>query len=316
MNFRQWSTPPATNASALFTEPLSTGIYILSFNNGEEYVGQTVNFMQRFTAHRRRWNDIKSIRFAAVPRTQLDHAEQEVINQRKDAGKRLRNLLLTSHPLGSSALDVTITPQEQQQWLSTDESFSPSPISTTRLLQARDRQAQIHTALTKLLSHPQGKDVIHTLATYIHLVIPYPDEVEQQLWTVTAMPDTARTKENRRLATLSIQNVEMLYLGEYKRRGGSWGTYTVLNIADGTPLPSSIQRRSSTRTYRTAGRIRALDGHSLDVLPKWLADSQTLFAARSLALGQMRKGQAMFSRHHNVLLADAAYLAWEEHHLG
>lgn len=88
MNFRRWSTPPATNASALFTEPLSTGIYILSFNNGEEYVGQTVNFMQRFTAHRRRWDDIESIRFAAVPRIQLDYLEQEVINQRKDAGKR------------------------------------------------------------------------------------------------------------------------------------------------------------------------------------------------------------------------------------
>lgn len=91
-------------------------------------------------------------------------------------------------------------------------------------------------------------------------MIPDPDEVEQQLWTVTAMPGTARTKENRRLATLSIQNVEMLYLGDYKRRDGSWGTCTVLNIADGTPLPLSIPRRSITRTYRTAGRVRTSEG--------------------------------------------------------
>ncbi|WP_423300390.1 hypothetical protein [Micrococcus yunnanensis] len=53
-------------------------------------------------------------------------------------------------------------------------------------------------------------------------MIPLPTETQGRGWVLSAWPSTNRTRNHRRFATLSIQNVEMLYLYEDRTRDGEW----------------------------------------------------------------------------------------------
>lgn len=93
--FRTYATPPGTSLSVQLG-PFGDrcGIYVLRFADGEQYVGQSVDVVNRFTSHRRRWDDIQAIEFCHVSREILDDAEKETIQLRRDAGVRLRNSAL------------------------------------------------------------------------------------------------------------------------------------------------------------------------------------------------------------------------------
>lgn len=69
-----------------------TGVYVLHFNNGEGYVGQSLNVVGRWATHRRRWDDIAALEFARVPRTRLNDAERAQIRSRTASGLSLRNV--------------------------------------------------------------------------------------------------------------------------------------------------------------------------------------------------------------------------------
>ncbi len=81
--------------------------------------------------------------------------------------------MLTSHPLGSSPLDLTIDPQIQQQWLEAREDFQPSQISNKRVEIAKSRETK-NEKFQALAEHPFGEAVIETVAEYVHQVIPFP----------------------------------------------------------------------------------------------------------------------------------------------
>ncbi|MDG4800278.1 GIY-YIG nuclease family protein [Micromonospora sp. WMMD980] len=93
------------------------GVYELTFADGERYVGQAVDVVTRFCAHRRTWSDIVELAFRRVSRTHLDEVERAQIRRREAAGVRLRNVVHTMGRLGASELDVLLPPAEQQRWL-------------------------------------------------------------------------------------------------------------------------------------------------------------------------------------------------------
>src|SRR5689334_15706366 len=101
----------------LFPRAERCGVYILSFTNGERYVGQSVNIVTRFGAHRRTWDDIEFLDFSPCPRARLDGLERTMITGQRDAGHRLRNITHALGPLGDSDLDPLVTPAEQYSWL-------------------------------------------------------------------------------------------------------------------------------------------------------------------------------------------------------
>ncbi len=308
LRFRQWNTPKGVSASVLLNGPSPPGVYILGFADGAEYVGKTVNFPTRFSAHRRRWPDITTVRFAAVLAEDLDDAERSLVQQRVDAGFALRNKTLLSQPTGSSPLDLVVDQEVQAAWLSTDEDADDIHMGDQRLQLARRRLAS-RERLEALKSHPLFDAVRTSIAAYIEQVIPWPEQTEGRQWTLTALPSTARRRDNRRLATLSIQNVEMLYLGEARDRNDRWASYTCLNTAPLSRTPRLLWGRSQVHgSYRSAGRVQSFDLTGCHVLPNLLADyPEVRHAARRLALGQLRKGQAMFSRLHNDAFADEVF---------
>lgn len=311
-SFRRWATPVGVSPSALFTEELTSGIYVLEFADAEEYVGKSVNFPTRFASHRRRWDDIVAVRFAAVLPAQLDDAERAVIGQRVKDGVRLRNLTLLSQPLGSSAFDLVVDREIQSAWLSATVDDDDVVIDEHRASLAQ-RRILSRSRLDLLRQHPLFNDVLESVAVYVALVIPWPDLTEGRLWTLTALPNTARRLDNRRLATLSIQNVEMLFLGEARGDDGQWESYTVLNTAVATDLPDSIAQLPRVHDgYRSTGAVHQFDLVGSNVTWDMLEVPEVRRAARSLALGQLRKGRGAFTRHHNDAFTDEVFVKIDE----
>jgi hypothetical protein len=70
------------------------GIYVLSFRNGDRYVGQALDVAVRFAAHRRTYpDDIVDVAFRRVPCSQLDAMERAEISRLHKAGIPLRNVV-------------------------------------------------------------------------------------------------------------------------------------------------------------------------------------------------------------------------------
>ena len=307
LRFRHWDTPPGFTSSALFQEHLPCGIYILVFADGEEYVGQTVNFPTRFSTHRRRWPDITAVRFAEVLHADLDASERTVIGQRTSAGVYLRNLTLLAQPLGSSALDLLVDREVQAAWLRANADDEPIGIDEPRTLIA-ERRIRSRARLDELRKHPQFDDVLESVATYVASVIPWPHETEGLQWTLTALPSTAGSRDNRRLATLSIQNVEVLVLAEGRRPQGEWEPYTFMNTVVMPDVPSELAHLvSEVHGYRSAGAVHQFNVAGCDVLGALLDHPEVRLAARSLAIGQLRKGHSVLSRHHNDAFSDEVF---------
>lgn len=321
--WQSWATPSGVSPSALFEKQLGCGIYELEFANGDCYVGQSVHFSSRFASHRRRWDDIVRASFAEVPFKDLDAAEAEVINTRAKTGRVMRNLLLTSQPYGPSVLNEYIEEQVQREWLSAelddDPVMDPERVELARRRLAEEPKDEQRIKWAKsvatLKAHPAGPFVIDSLAAYVYRVIPWPHQTEGRFWSVSAMPGTVRSRTNRRFTTLSIQNVEMLFMGEWLYENEEEGVselvpFTVLNVHESTVVPNLLPAFGQGQVhegYRTTGPIRTFDADNVDLLEDFFQFPEVLLGARQLAMSQLRKGTAMFHRHHNQVLADEIY---------
>ena len=62
------------------------GIYLLTFESGNIYIGQAIEVVRRFSQHRRNYDDIVEFSFVPVPEAKLDSVEQKLIRQGESLG--------------------------------------------------------------------------------------------------------------------------------------------------------------------------------------------------------------------------------------
>lgn len=306
LQFKRWNFTSDLAPSAVLSLKNECGIYVLEFANGEQYVGQTIHFPIRLTKHRRTYPDIIAINFAEVPAPDLNMAEYGEIQRRRRSGILLRNKTLLAQPLGDSPLDDLIDQQEQAEWLDVAATDDEEVRIGDRAEVARGRTLS-NKKFAELQQQPHFEEALNSLAAYVAYVIPYPHLTEKKTWTVTAMPSTNRRPTDKRVATLSVNNVEMMYLRlvrDYK--SGEWAPVATLNVADSYQPPLYMRNFVYPASYRSAGPVKAviMDGF---FIKEFLMDDAILLAARELALGQMRKGTTMFSKYHNDALSDAIF---------
>jgi len=309
LEFRRWRTPTGLAPSVVFDGDPGPGIYVLEFADGTEYVGQSLHPVSRLATHRRRWADIVAVRFASVPKAELNRVEQEHVTERRRAGIHLRNKTLLAQPFGESVLDSIVTQGEQAAWIDTDPRRGDIHVAPERIEEARFRLSSEPDRLPReMRQHPSFDDALTSLAAYIYNVIPEPAETEGRGWVLSAWPSTGRTRSRRRFSTLSIQNVELIFLCEERLESGEWVQYTVLNVAETLHVPTDLTHvATKNRLYRTVGPVWTFDVDGWDSLPALLSYPALLVAARELVLGQLRKGRAMFSRFHSEALADECF---------
>ena len=147
----------------LFPKRARCGVYNLRFHNDERYVGQAQNIVTRFSAHRRRWDDIEYLDFSPCPKPELRELEVEMIDNQIRLGKVLRNITNALGPVGDSDLDPLITPDEQYAWLNSDEVL---PDVTERIHDTQHR-AETRPKFRALAKTPPGRMTILFMHMYV-----------------------------------------------------------------------------------------------------------------------------------------------------
>lgn len=277
------------------------GIYTLEFEGGERYVGQTVDLTSRIAAHRRRWDDIVAVSFVECGVEELDSLERAMI---RDAERSyvVRNKAFTNMPGGPAELDFVVDAAEQSEWLEGVRSAYPLDERT----RAAERRRRTHPKYEEVAAQPRFAEVLDDLTAYIDAVIPWPSATGGLYWGVTAMPSTARAPGRRRLYTVNAHNVELLYVMHFAEGDKIIG---ILNVHSGIVSPAdrrglSIERQPNYRSFQDCEDIQ----FSLGEMPDLLSRLTVVQAARSMALGLMRRGPSNFSKFHSDALLDEVLL--------
>ena len=216
LQFQNWPVSGVHSLAFRFEpEDSRTGIYILSFANGERYVGQSLDMVNRFSAQRRRWDDITHIASRPLVAEDFSFREREILATIEGHGHQVRNLDLAGRPGGDSLLDVVMEEQAQTEWL---ESNAAEPTDAPRYVEGA-RSAASLSRFQKLAKHDDFEHLIDAAANFIAIAIPWPRQTEGRLWTATAMPSTGRSTAWHRLVTISAQNAEILVIGEATSTG-------------------------------------------------------------------------------------------------
>jgi predicted GIY-YIG superfamily endonuclease len=295
----------AGSAATLFADSKKVcGIYVLEFDDGMKYVGQTRQIVSRYASHRRRHGDIVAFSFAPCSAADLDEHERQEIRRQEATKQSLRNLNLTGWPAGNGDLDVTVEngesillPWERDRRLRLDD-------EGTATLQKR---------FWMLAARNDYEEMAEVVARYIDECIADPFGTQRYLWNVAAMPKTGQTKSRRRLFTLNCGGMETLFALEY-RDGDETQLQIHVNFDEDRTLlgleqlgragqmPDDFYDIAQT-SYATPGVIQA-------TFDTWADFSRALdfdpFVEGSYKLNtmQMRRRSSPYQRHHNQGLAD------------
>ena len=310
LKFTRWDVPPETSLSAVL--PASTarcGIYVLEFDDGERYVGKTVNLLARFATHARKQDGrIVGIRFAPLGKDRLAEAEADVVARLVSDGERLRNVDLVPLPLRSEALDIAVEAGVQAAWLEGQE----TQLNIGERGKAAIQRAKTADKHAELKGHPTFPLIVEQVAKYVETCLPWPHMTEQRFWTLTSLPTTGKSRRGRRLSALSVNNVEVLVFVELlNEETDTWEWCGFLNVANSETVVSRLSGddrfRVDTVYYRPVGEVQRVDFGDFADLTALLEIPEVLAAARTLAMGLLRKGPSMFARFHDYNLADDVF---------
>lgn len=298
----------------LFPQSARCGVYVLEFANGERYVGQSVDVVRRFGTHQRHHGDICFLQFRQYGRAELDLAERQMIDHQKTAGFLLRNIRYALGPVGECDLDPLVMPDEQHAWLT--RSDSPGDDGAARADDPAQRQ-QRRAAYERLRATAAFPLVHQILHDYVQACLPQPAKTERTFWAVSALPQTGKTRDGYRLATVSVNKMECLFL--YTRdQGRSCDGAVNVSLSGLTGAAGSL--RKLTRRYHMLGFAQSsYESAGGDALGIWFtgidgyhriwAIPGAVSAARTLNLMLMRKGPTFQWRGHCYDLADCAFIA-------
>lgn len=303
---RRWEVTNDVAPSVYFgIDRKLTGVYTLEFKGGEKYVGKTVDLTSRIASHRRRWDDIIAISFIECGNAELDALERTMITQTEQSF-RIRNKMFTRMPAGEAEIDLVVDKEQQAEWL---EGVQPSYPLDERT-RAAERRIRNRTKFDEFMAHPAQATALEYLTAYVNAVIPWPSATGGLYWGVSAMPSTSRTRDRRRLFTVNAHNVELYYLMQFSTPSEMFGILNVdsriINRTDRRELMA--ERHSLYRSYPDCTAITVAGGEIADVLSR----PSVLAAARSMALGLMRRGPSNFAKFHSDDLLDRVLVSRSE----
>lgn len=284
-----------------------SGIYRLTFANGDTYWGGTHNIVLRVGSHRRAYDDIAAISFCPVPAAELDSAIREH-EHHIDANPRVRtrNRAMRDSGIGMWArIDPNL---ERIRWI--EENVSG--FAYARQAEPPDQRERTLTHFQRLSSHTEFEALRKFVSSYIKRIIPAPEVSERRNWVITSMPSTARTRVWHRLICLSVNNVEALTIGE-QYDGGKWvvtGFMSAAGVAGNArvAVPAAARRKGAFIApvyYRTVGDVSQIGFDSLAALKPLLDSDRVLDLVGELVLRLMWRGRGMYGRFHDYNLADA-----------
>ncbi|KUL31444.1 hypothetical protein ADL15_22175 [Actinoplanes awajinensis subsp. mycoplanecinus] len=284
------------------------GIYVLSFDGGQLYVGQAVDVVSRFSDHRKTYGDIAEMYFWRVAQARLDDFEQQAIHALQAEGFLLRNVIYASGRLGASDLDTLVSAGEQQQW------FASVP-SEYLGDDERPNRPQVRIAnqsrFERLATDARLAAVLPAVRRYLAWTIPSPRRTEFSRWSISAVPDTNKNSAPRML-TITLHSLETLHVWapfEEQHR-----TIFELNVDLATmqrhwPDPDDLHEAFGAAfvqdcIYRVRPGVLRLAVEGARNFMRLLDLGGVVEAARRLNLDMIRKGSALQWKSHSFGLAD------------
>ncbi len=208
LDFKRVELDSNTPIGPIFPADERCGIYVIEFDDGTKYVGQSIDVVKRFwdhthgSNHHSAWGDVVALSFAPAPPLELDILEKQMIQYQLDAGVLLRNRSGVLASEGPSPLDLVITVTDQKHWILGD--WEPSPSDRAAFVRAVEASAP--TKLEKNSPPEVVQAVIKDIAFALEHIIPVAPETERTYWTLSDYPSTA----GGRYATLNTGILEFL----------------------------------------------------------------------------------------------------------
>lgn len=312
---RRWAVHGLNTISAILADEDCCGIYVLEFENGEFYVGQSLDVRKRFvnhcrdTYHHPAWGDITHVSFTAHPAQELNVGEAMLIRHLQKEGKQLRNRSRNLFHEQPSPLDDIIPPVDQYHWADSDylgrEADRLTADEIGRVI------AILPTAASKMSRLPHYEACLRDLAAFIDLVLPAPLATMERFWTISDMPSTNRGRHY----TLNVGVLEMLRCISSFSESSFLNTLPWPELGD---LEEDAEQRlmvedlpekwvfASNYSYPKAD-VTVVE-YPTGKLREFLeAEDETLTSARALAVALMRTGTAgLFRRWHSPQLTREA----------
>ena len=276
------------------------GAYLLRFENGEIFTGDTQNIILRIGSHRRTWDDIAVITF--WPETRLSEVPvPALVGQKRIAvpGPPLRKV---------DRDDPGIDPVLDRMRWADEHIFARHDL---RPVERPDQREWTRRRFDELAPHPDFDQVVDLAGRYLKLFVPAPAATEVSNWVITSMASTVRTRFWHRLICLSINNVEALTIGT-QFDGTGWSTvgFMSANPSDISPdelLSAELIERGiffAPAWYETVGPVYQIGFDSLDGMAAALEDEEILDLVGALAMRLMKRGRGLYGRYHDYNLAD------------
>lgn len=197
------------------------GVYVVEFASGEQYVGQTRNFVRRMaqhlhgSRHHSPWaGEVTAVAVMTTAPNDMDYWERRLIAEKRQAGILLRNSVFNIGGSGRSALDDVILTVDQQHWVSGDMQWDAQkfavaagrpPGPTPQLLS--DPESNLPIGHSSADAPSRADLIIEALALIVEQAIPNAVELESVYWTVSDLPSTG----GGRFATLNVGNLELAF---------------------------------------------------------------------------------------------------------
>lgn len=258
-----------------------TGIYQLTFADGQQYVGKATDVAGRFAHHATTWSDIETVRFSPIAAAHLDEYERGTIRVYEGPG-RLRNKLLTGYWYGPSPLDDVVPSSVQEAWWRKPAAALEEPVAA--------RTEDVTAGVNHLRVRTRGDydHVVALAACFVRAVIPWPATTYGEYWTVS-------TRTGNDLVSVDCRGWSLFALWQVEARRGpevrgclaaaeltrdaSW--LKLLHYSVNAGIPAARQARSGML-------LEDVFFNDSKELARRLDNPAVLRQARLAAVGQMR----------------------------
>ena len=192
----------------------SAGYYLLGFENGDSYVGQSSDIAKRLASHLRERPSVDSIAllpdaeagYLESPLRHLLNRERQLIHSLQRAQHPSRNKAEMTYRTGSCSLDDTFYEVgiTAQKWLADPAGCNAT--ARTYPPRANPTPGQVSTgteALQKLADRAGSKfeQIIAIQSAYTQRCLPIPRQTELEWWVVSS---PSKTPKHRTLSNLSV----------------------------------------------------------------------------------------------------------------
>lgn len=292
-----------------------TGLYLWEDADDHAiYIGiSTDSVTKRLRSHVREYPQANIQAFYYRPdasdKPTLRDIEQGLIYQAIDDEFVVYNTEHSSAIYGDSVFDDVVPVSRQRAWFADPAAENLRAPKRVHAIDANERKRsnKKYPAFTK---RDDAERITDAISLYLRCCVPFPYESQIGFWTLTALPNVALTGGHKRVATLSMGMIEMLWFNQ----DPDGNTYVRVST-DYRFLPPArrwgrglrrLNVRLSPRTHRNGGpNEMTVEFGSVDAFIEGVQTSQPVrVAAARYALDRIRRGRVSgrFRDAHNYLL--------------